>query len=93
MFYYVFRIIRREMHDAFFYLNSKTMKTNLITKALRIVLSFDGIFFLLFGIIFVIALVSVIAGAWWHIYTCLASFVICLTLFIYIRRKIKNEDS
>ncbi len=56
-----------------------------------LLLSFEGIFSLIFFIIFVTAIVCIMYGAWWHIVTAVVSFAIFYKLASEMKQKMKNN--
>lgn len=53
---------------------------------MKIQITIDTIFAVLFLALFVVALVGIFRGAWWHIGTA----VICYTIFAVLRKEIKQ---
>lgn len=70
-------------------MNNKTFR-----RAMILVTTFEGFFALVFGILFVVAVVSVAKGAWWHIMTACITFFICYALMADIKRiLVKDKDN
>lgn len=54
-------------------------------------LTFEGIFSLIFFIIFVAAIVCIVSGAWWHVPTALLSFTFTY-LLLREAKKLSYKD-
>lgn len=67
------------------------MERKNIRRAALLVTTFEGIFALVFGALFIAAVASMASGAWWHIVTATVSFALCYMLALDMKR-INHEE-
>lgn len=52
----------------------------------------EGLMAIVFGLLFVAAIVSIANGAWWHIVTAVISAPLCYMMLLDVKSKCEDEE-